>query len=207
MRHSKSARMRVRARGPRLWMWAAGRGCIARARVRRRSSLWLLVPMSTLYVLLLVFFFVVVNCAVFASFHLTSPFAQCDDRGITPLHAQCKAGREEVIAALLQAGANPNATDAEQQRPLHVAARFGHDGALSLLIAARAALDGRDAHGRTALMLAVEHAHPVCVRVLMAAGARWDVQLLNRTIVGTPAATLRARMGFPGAADSVGTPR
>ncbi len=54
--------------------------------------------------------------------------------GWTPLHYAAKEGHTETIRLLVQAGANPNAIDANGRTPLHVAAGAGDAEATAMLI-------------------------------------------------------------------------
>lgn len=81
------------------------------------------------------------------------------------------ARRRAVVAALLQAGADPNARDKRGNAPLHTNRR---DAAIARqLLAAGADVNARDKSGRTALM----HCYtPELARVLLEAGAGIDAK-------------------------------
>jgi ankyrin repeat protein len=71
-----------------------------------------------------------------------------------PLAAAIAAGREKVVAVLLEAGANPNVSLGGESRPLHRAVQTGHSGIVKLLIDAGADVNQPDAEGNTPLSLA-----------------------------------------------------
>lgn len=93
-----------------------------------------------------------------------------NEQGNTPLHAAL-AGRREmsVVTALLAAGSDANAVDAQLYRPLHLAASRGDQGAVELLVACGAARDARTKDGKTAADLATEKTHPDVAAWLTAA--------------------------------------
>ncbi|XP_041100525.1 protein phosphatase 1 regulatory subunit 16A [Polyodon spathula] len=57
-----------------------------------------------------------------------------NEDGLTALHQCCIDDFEEVVRALLDAGANVNACDSELWTPLHAAATCGHMGLVEMLI-------------------------------------------------------------------------
>ena len=71
---------------------------------------------------------------------MIAPGAWLDERdataGETPLCAAAGIGDDAIIAALVAAGANPDAPNRHGERPLHLACRAGHEAA------ARALIDG-----------------------------------------------------------------
>lgn len=74
-----------------------------------------------------------------------------DARGVTPLHAACKAGRERLVAWLLaQGGVDVHARTARGDTPLHVAAAACSGPCVRLLLSAGADASAVDAFGRTA---------------------------------------------------------
>ena len=74
-----------------------------------------------------------------------------------------------VVTALLAAGSDANAVDAQLYRPLHLAASRGDQGAVELLVACGAARDARTKDGKTAADLATEKTHPDVAAWLTAA--------------------------------------
>jgi hypothetical protein len=85
--------------------------------------------------------------------------ARVDARGRlqrTALMHACANGNDDIATALLDAGADRNAHDAEGSTPLLEAARHGHASTVALLAAARPDVRARDALGRNALVLAAQ---------------------------------------------------
>jgi ankyrin repeat protein len=87
-----------------------------------------------------------------------------------PLKDAINAGREKVVAVLLDAGANPNVSIGGQTRPLHIAAKRGHPGIVELLINAGADVNQPDAEGKTPLAQGFYHGD--IADMLRAAGAK-----------------------------------
>lgn len=81
-------------------------------------------------------------------------------QGNTPLHAAI-AGRHKlpVVTALLAAGSDPSAADAQGYRPLHLAASRGAQAITELLMALGADPSALTADGQRALDLALAHDH------------------------------------------------
>ncbi|KAA2284659.1 ankyrin repeat domain-containing protein [Arenimonas fontis] len=100
--------------------------------------------------------------------------ARVDARGEhqrTALLQACANGNAEIVAALLEAGADRNARDADELTPLLEAARGAHAEVLARLAQARPDVAAVDAQGRNALILAAEAgAPPEFLRHLIAMG-------------------------------------
>lgn len=79
---------------------------------------------------------------------------QADHEGVTPLMIACITGKEELISALLAAGADPNLADFEGVTPLQTAAFDGYPGIVRQLLRQGAKVDMSDCEGCTALYLA-----------------------------------------------------
>lgn len=94
------------------------------------------------------------------------------EAGFTALHLAATApGREHVVTALLQAGADPNVADANGRTALHQAAIHGAVGVARVLIQGGAAMIP-DSNGTTPLMSAIlSTSRSEIVRFLVEAGA------------------------------------
>ena len=87
------------------------------------------------------------------------------------LREAARAGRTDAVAALLEAGADPDATDAEGRSALLVAAWHGRARVVELLLAAGADAAARDHHGRSAAELARRAGMSGLARRLRGAGS------------------------------------
>ena len=100
--------------------------------------------------------------------------ARVDARGVaqrTALMQASAAGNPEVVAVLLDAGADRNAHDAHGLTPLLEAARNGHTAVVARLAAAKPNARALDEHQRNALQLAcLAGAEPELLRLLMVLG-------------------------------------
>ena len=100
--------------------------------------------------------------------------ARVDARGEgqrTALMQACAAGNAEVVALLLDAGADRNAHDAAAMTPLLEAAAHGHTAVVQRLAAAKADPKALDGQGRNAIVLAVQAgAEPELLRALIDLG-------------------------------------
>jgi len=72
-----------------------------------------------------------------------------DDKMRTPLHFAASQGYENIVKALLDKSANPNAKDILGNTPLHLAACTGHVPVVTLLLRAGTDLKSVDQYGRT----------------------------------------------------------
>lgn len=73
--------------------------------------------------------------------------------GSTALHLAVRKGTEEIVALLLNCGANPNVMDKRRRTPLHWAAYYGYTGICRILRERGAILSARDIKGRLPLHL------------------------------------------------------
>ncbi len=103
----------------------------------------------------------------------------CEDwNRSTPLHAAARSAEPGVVAALLEAGADVQATADDGSTALHDAVPYGsfedddeRAPVVRALVEAGVPLEGRDARGWTPLHFAAERTGPEVVRVLLEAGA------------------------------------
>jgi len=91
----------------------------------------------------------------------------------TDLHYACVDANVQGIRALLDAGADPSARDANGWTPLHFAAQANCADGARLLIEAGAAIDPEDRDGNTPLSTAVFNSRGdgAVITILVAAGA------------------------------------
>jgi len=89
-------------------------------------------------------------------------------QGHTPLHSLAGDGRLDVVALLVERGADVNALDGETT-PLYWAAVYGRTEVAELLIAKGAKVNGFDS-ADSPLQTAIEHNHPQVIRLLLKAG-------------------------------------
>jgi len=97
--------------------------------------------------------------------------------GFTPLHYAAFFGRPELVALLIEHGADVNAVADNPTRvcPLHSAAAYNDAGICRQLLVAGANADARQQAGFTALMSAAMHGNRELVDALLEFGAAVDV--------------------------------
>lgn len=93
----------------------------------------------------------------------------------SPLHAASRAGRSDVIACLVGAGAHTEVRDRNNDTPLLLAAWLGHSDAIAKLLASGARVDA-DGIPRSALHCACMQGHAGCVSELLRGGADETVE-------------------------------
>jgi hypothetical protein len=113
------------------------------------------------------------------------------DGGATSLMAMSYAGTAELVADLVQRGADLEACDDDGFTALMYAAKAGHDRVVDLLVRAGAGVNQRDREGSTPLMFAAQHGHLGAIKKLLGAGA--DVAARRRD--GLTAYDFAARNG------------
>jgi len=92
--------------------------------------------------------------------------------GSSPLHKAVPGDGADVrVAALLEAGANPDVQDAKGDTPLHLAAAGGDTAVVSLLASAGAGVNTLNGNGETPLDVARKTGKPAGARRLLALGA------------------------------------
>lgn len=106
---------------------------------------------------------------------------------ITPLFMACTNGNAAIIEALLKAGADANAVNANGTSALMTASAAGNADAVKVLIDHGANVNAKEsAHGQTALMFAAALNRADAIKVLLAHGAEANV-----TTKVTPVARVR----------------
>ena len=112
------------------------------------------------------------------------------EQRFTLLHIAASNGAREVAAALVEAGAHLEATDAAGHTPLHhAAARIyedGGEGVAQLLIDAGANVNAQDGSGLTALHMAVGSIRHVLAEYLLDAGANINAKANENSGGTTP---------------------
>ncbi len=99
-----------------------------------------------------------------------------DEKGFTPLIIAAYNNRPEAVAALLEAGADPNATDNGGNTALMGAAFKGYTEVANVLISKGADLDAQHGNGGTALMFAAMFGRNEVVDLLLGSGADRDIR-------------------------------
>ncbi len=105
----------------------------------------------------------------------TAALTAAPNTGWTPLHVVSTRIVPGAIAALVAAGASPDAQTPDGKTPVWMAAQLGLIPCLNDLITANASVDKPDSQGKTALMMAAAAAKPDAVQTLLAAGAAHNV--------------------------------
>lgn len=101
------------------------------------------------------------------------------DTTTTALLLACIAGHSSVVEMLLDAGADPQAEDAEGNTPLHFTSRDGNYRATYLLLTAGADPDMPNEHDQTAFDMAEEHGHSHVQYLLETNGMGVDGQTVD----------------------------
>lgn len=103
-----------------------------------------------------------------------------DPRIATPLDCAAMKGNHEIIARLLDAGADIDATyNIQDNTALHFATWFGHPDSVRLLVGRGASVHARNNRASTAASIAVWRNEPECLAILLEYGA--DAENVNKT--------------------------
>jgi ankyrin repeat protein/L-ascorbate metabolism protein UlaG (beta-lactamase superfamily) len=97
--------------------------------------------------------------------------ADRDDQLMTPLHWAAYEGHHDVVAYLIDKGADVNVQKDNLSTPLHGAAYHGHLAVVKLLLERNAASDGKNEMGYTPLLSASAAGHAEIVKLLLDRGA------------------------------------
>jgi ankyrin repeat protein len=119
---------------------------------------------------------------------------ETDNRGRTALHWAALSGHTEVVANLLDKGAQTDIGDDNDETPLMLAAYRGHLGVVQLIVqhTGGQGLEATNDGGDTALHLAVSGGHEAVVTFLLSQGA----QTVNAHVNGITLFTSAAAMGY-----------
>ncbi|KAH9298698.1 hypothetical protein KI387_030380, partial [Taxus chinensis] len=102
-----------------------------------------------------------------------------DEEGWTPLHSAVSSGRDDVVEALLQAGADVSIANNGGRTALHYAASKGRLKIAQVLISHGAKINQKDKFGCTPLHRAASAGHPELCEMLIEEGA--DVDATDKT--------------------------
>jgi ankyrin repeat protein len=91
--------------------------------------------------------------------------------GYTALSLAAENGDLEIVAALLEAGADPNQSDGHQNPPIYRAALLGNTRVVERLLQSGADPNGKNSNGEAALIEAADWGDPEMVKLLLEAGA------------------------------------
>ena len=89
-----------------------------------------------------------------------------DDAGLTPLHLAAARCRTNIVALLLDKGADVDREARDRATPLHLAAQEGCTNVVNMLLLKKAKVNARDDKGRTPLKRAEEWNQPTAVQIL-----------------------------------------
>lgn len=118
-----------------------------------------------------------------------------DERGFTPLIIAAYNNQPGAVAALLDAGADPNLADSSGNTALMGASFKGHAGVACVLVTRGSSLDAQHGNGGTALMFGRNNV----VELLLEYGASADVT----DVRGLTALDLALQQGNSAAADAL----
>lgn len=106
---------------------------------------------------------------------------ESDRDGWTPLHEAAWNGDFEAVKGLVNAGADPNATNNHGHTPLHLAAFNGHLVVVQKLVDAGSEPNAKDEKGETPLHKAAYHGHFGAIKALVKVGANVEATLPDGT--------------------------
>lgn len=101
----------------------------------------------------------------------TSDVDEIDFKGWTGLHWALVRENQEVVALLLESGADPNRPTETGRLPLIIAMRSGQGEAMELLLEAGADPERADTDGKTPLMVGLDGKHPELLAILKGWGS------------------------------------
>lgn len=93
------------------------------------------------------------------------------DGGYSPLQVAIRWGHGDLVALLLEMGADPNRADSDGRSALHLAASSNDQNAARLLLDSGALVNQRDNYRYTPLHMAARSGHTDLAHILIEAGA------------------------------------
>lgn len=93
-----------------------------------------------------------------------------DDAGLTPLHLAAAHCRKNVVALLIEKGADINRKAKDDATPLHLAAQEGCAEVVTMLMSKGANLNARDDQGRTPLVRAEQWHRDAIIQLILKYG-------------------------------------
>ncbi|KAG8307575.1 hypothetical protein J6590_018452 [Homalodisca vitripennis] len=93
----------------------------------------------------------------------------------TALHHAAQAGHKDVVARIVQAGANTKVVNRQGRTALHLASEKGHVDVVEFLLRHEAQMETRDEDGNSPLHLAVENKHLMVTQLLLESGTPPDI--------------------------------
>ncbi|XP_063600932.1 inversin-like [Penaeus indicus] len=111
-----------------------------------------------------------------STFGSLSADALTDSLASSPLHRAAGKGRRQVVAMLLEAGAEVNAKDRSESSPLHWAAGGGHDAVVELLLSKGVRVNAGNRFGQRAVHYAAYFGHLTTLEILQEGGADVDAK-------------------------------
>lgn len=112
---------------------------------------------------------------------------QCATTGRTYLMTACKDGRDDVVKALLEGGADVNAHDEDEDRAMFYACHKGHAECVRTLLSYGASCGTVSSICKPPLFVAVEGGHAECVRLFLEAQVDPDGSYLGITLLNVAA--------------------
>ena len=94
---------------------------------------------------------------------------------MTPLFLAAAEGHANIVALLLEAGANKDQPQHGMATPLYIAAQNGNLDSVRLLVESRADVNQADDRSETPLMITASEGYLEIVKLLVASGARCDL--------------------------------
>lgn len=106
--------------------------------------------------------------------HIDVDIIDCE--GQTALHHAAIAGHREIVARLVQIGANTRTANKQGRTPLHLACEKGHTDVVQFLLRHDSEVEAKDEDGNTPLHVTVENKQTVVTTLLLESGVNSDAE-------------------------------